>query len=119
VFKEGSTVGRVPRSGPAVGAPIAEYYGLERAGEHWLFYTAVEATNVAVDRDGNVRLTVPARQLFRTRPRTLQEAARLESAGMTKDVLVFTGRVEGDALDLSCSGVADACPDARMLFRRL
>ena len=102
----------------AGGRLIAEYYGLERTGEHGLFYTAVEATAVVTGPGGNVRLTVPARQLFRTRPRTLRDAARLESAGATKDELVLTGRIDKDVLEMMCSAAAGSCPDSRMTFRR-
>jgi hypothetical protein len=102
----------------AGGRLTAEYYGLERAGEHGLFYTAVEATEVATGPDGTVRLTVPPRRLFRARPRTLNDAARLESAGATKDELVLTGRINKDVLEMTCSGAAGSCPDSRMTFRR-
>jgi hypothetical protein len=102
----------------ADGRLVAEYFGLERMGEHGLFYTAVQARAVAVDADGNVRLTIPARRLFRTRPASLAEAAKLEAAGSTKDELALTGRRVANTLELSCSGPAGSCPDSRMVFRR-
>lgn len=100
------------------GRVSAQYFGLEREGEHGLFYTAVDVGALDVAADGTIRFIVPARTLYRTRPTTLADAARLESAGSTTDVLTFTGRVTGDILALTCAARAGACPAARLVFHR-
>ena len=74
----------------ADGTLVAEYFGLERGGDHGLFYTAVRTT-IEVVPDGTVRLTVPARRLFRTRPESVEHAAKLESAGRTAYELSLAG----------------------------
>lgn len=48
------------------------YFGLEREGEHGLFYTAVEMKNVKGRANGEVSFTVPARDLFHQRPKTFE-----------------------------------------------
>lgn len=103
----------------AEGQLVVHYFGLERAGDAGLFYSAVEATELKVDPDGTVRLTVPARRLFRKRPKSLDEAASLEQAGSTTFALSLSGRLTGENLELSCSAGGDSCPDSRMVFRRL
>ena len=102
----------------AGGQLVAEYFGLERSGEHGLFYTAVRAA-IEVAPDGTVRLTVPARQLFHKRPESLEQAAKLESAGRTAYELSLSGRVVGEELVMACSAGGSSCPDSRMGFRRV
>ena len=102
----------------AGGQLVAEYFGLERSGEHGLFYSAVSAT-IEVAPDGTVRLTVPARRLFQKRPESLERAAKLESAGRTAYELSLSGRVVGEELVMACSAGGASCPDSRMGFRRV
>lgn len=103
----------------ADGQLVVHYFGLERAGDVGLFYTAVEATGLNVDPDGTVRLTVPARRLFRKRPQSLEESRALEPAGSTAFELSFSGRLTDGNLVMSCSAGGDSCPDSRMVFQRL
>ena len=103
----------------ADGRVTARYFGLERTGEHGLYYTAVDVGPLQVAADGEVGFTVPARALFRTRPSTVEDAARLEPAGRTTDVLSFRGRRTGESLVLTCTSTPGACPDDRLAFRRL
>jgi hypothetical protein len=104
----------------ADGTLTAQYFGLEREGEHGLFYTAVEATAVAPTDTGGITLTVPSRQLYRTRPRSVTHARTLESAGQTREALVLSARLHADGtLVVACSAAPGACPDATMVFRRL
>jgi hypothetical protein len=95
----------------------AHYFGLEREGEHGLFYTAVDVGAVEIGADGTIRFVVPARTLYRTRPATLAAAGGLESAGSTKDALTFAGRLTDDTLTFTCTATRGACPDARLVFR--
>jgi hypothetical protein len=103
----------------ADGQLVVLYLGLERAGEHGLFYTAVEATGLKIDPDGTVHVTVPARRLFRKRAESLEEAAKLEPAGSTKFELSLSGRLSDESLVVSCSAADGSCPDSRMVFRRV
>jgi hypothetical protein len=103
----------------ADGQLVVHYFGLERAGDAGLFYTAVEAKGLKVEPDGTVRLTVPARRLFRKRPESLEESATLGPAGSTTFELSLSGRLTEENLDVSCSAGGDSCPDSRMVFRRL
>lgn len=103
----------------ADGRLTGQYFGLERTGDHGLFYTAVDLGAIAVAGGGGVRFSVPARTLYRSRPATLADAARLASAGRTSDVLAFSGRFTGNTLVLACTSGPGACPDARLVFRRL
>jgi hypothetical protein len=103
------------------GASLSGHYlGLEREGEHGLFYTAVEVTGLAVGSAGRISFVVPERELFHTRPPSVAAARqkRLESAGITRDALHFEGALEGKKLILGCTAQGGACPDATMVFRR-
>ena len=102
------------------GRAWAQYFGLERAGEHGLFYTAVDATQVGIASTGTLTLVVPARSLFRTRPRSVEDTARMPSAGITRYEMSLRGTLVSGALVVTCSAtVADTCPDSEMTFRRV
>jgi hypothetical protein len=91
------------------------YFGLEREGEHGLFYSLVALKNIQLT--GNkISFTVPERGLYSTRPTRIGEA--LESAGYTKDELHFEGAIEEGALSLRCSSTFASCPDSRVVFRK-
>jgi hypothetical protein len=93
------------------------YFGLEREGEHGLFYTAVEVTDLVVSLT-KVRFTVPARLLFCKRPASLQDKAPLPDCGMTREPLVYEGELKGNVLRLKCSA-AWGCPADELTFRRI
>lgn len=94
------------------------YYGLEREGEHGLFYTLVEVRNLKVDQAGLISFMVPERELFQQRPSTLAavERKRLPSSGITRDQISFRGSLEGRKLVLTCTA-GNSCPEHRMVFR--
>ena len=96
------------------------YYGLEREGEHGLFYTLVEITEVTVSPETELYFTVPARELFYARPKSLQDLAgkKLPSAGFTRDELHLRGRLKDGNLVLSCTSESGSCPENVMVFRR-
>jgi len=96
------------------------YYGLEREGEHGLFYTLVAVTEVKVSPDADLSFTVPARELFYKRPKSLQDikGKKLESAGFTRDELHIRGRLKDGNLALSCASESGSCPEKVMVFRR-
>lgn len=100
------------------GTPRAFYFGLEREGEHGLFYTATEVTELSLAEDGRVSFVVPARRLFARRPGTLADAERTpQGAGFTKLALQFRGRLRGGRLELECAG--SGCPATELAFDRL
>ena len=96
------------------------YHGLEREGEHGLFYTLVEVRSLKVGHDGLISFVVPERDLFRHRPSSWAAVRqkRSPSSGITRDELHFTGRLEASKLILSCTASGNSCPERRMVFGR-
>lgn len=92
--------------------------GLERTGEHGLFYYVVEAADFAVAPDGRISFTVGERVFFSTRP-PLSRLGSEGNAGMTRDKLRFQGKMERGTLVLECQGPPGACPDTVLRFKRL
>jgi len=94
------------------------YFGLEREGEHGLFYTLVEVADLKLGSDGDLSFTVAERDLFRERPKNLQEVKqkRLTSAGLTRDALYMQGRLREGNLILACTSKGHSCPEDVMLF---
>lgn len=95
------------------------YFGLEREGEHGLFYTAVETIDLKVSTDGELSFSVGERELFRERPHSLEDVTRRKSssAGLTRDALYLRGRIKDGALHLTCTANA-SCPEKDMVFRK-
>jgi hypothetical protein len=98
----------------------ALYHGLEREGEHGLFYSLVEVRDLQVNQSGLISFTVPERELFQQRPSTPSSvpSKHLPSSGITRDQLHFQGRMEGRTLVLTCTAEGNSCPEHRMVFRR-
>jgi hypothetical protein len=96
------------------------YSGLEREGEHGLFYTLVEMTNVKIGPEGELLFTVPAREMFSERPKNLQEVEhkKLRSAGFTRDELRMRGRLKTGTIILTCTSSSSSCPEDVMVFRK-
>ena len=93
--------------------------GLERAGEHGLFYYVVEVSDLAVAADGSVHFTVGPRTFFHKRPK-LSVPGVAGDAGGTKESMHFSGRIEGRELVLRCGKDPGlSCPDATLRFRKL
>jgi hypothetical protein len=90
--------------------------GLERAGEHGLYYYGVEVTDLSVAADGSVRFTVGPRTYFRKRPKLPGVAG---DAGGTKESMHFSGRLQGSELVLECRDAGASCPDSTLRFRKL
>jgi hypothetical protein len=91
--------------------------GLERAGEHGLFYYVAELTELSVAANGEIGFTVGARSFHRMRP-PLSGTATVGSSGHTVDRMRFHGRIEGADLVLKCQP-ADVCPDSTLRFERM
>lgn len=96
------------------------YFGLEREGEHGLFYTAVEIKDLKLIRGSEIYFTVPERTLFERRPKITQEPERrrMPSAGFTRDELKMEGVIQGEKLILHCKSEGKSCPDEVMTFEK-
>lgn len=106
----------IRRNGRSV---IGLYFGLEREGEHGLFYTATEVADLAIDDEGRLRFTVPERRLFAVRPLSIEDASVSRDAGRTRDELKMIGRITNGYLVLDCVSGRDVCPDGRLVFSRI
>jgi hypothetical protein len=109
----------IRRRGAAV---VGLYFGLEREGEHGLFYTATAVTGLSVDDQGTLSFIVPARHLFTERPASVEAASRKSgaSSGFTRAELKMRGRLRNGRLTLMC--VAEEprdCPDQELAFSRI
>jgi hypothetical protein len=102
------------------GSLVGLYHGLEREGEHGLFYTLTEVRDLKLSAEGELSFSVPARALFDRPPATLQEVEqkKLASSGFTRDELLMKGRLQGKTLSLSCTSQSISCPEDVMLFKR-
>jgi hypothetical protein len=92
--------------------------GLERAGEHGLFYYVVEVSDLSIAPDGSIRFTVGPRSYFRQRPKLSVLGAK-GNAGGTRESMRFSGRLEGSELVLQCKDPGLSCPDSTLRFKRL
>ena len=90
--------------------------GLERMGEHGLYYYVVEVESLEVTPGGAVRFAVGERTLFRRRPPLSRLGEIHDDAGLARDRLRFAGRLEALDLVLRCIG---SCPDTVMRFQRI
>jgi hypothetical protein len=96
------------------------YFGLEREGEHGLFYTLVELADLKFSSKSDLAFTVPERDLFYERPKSLQEVEqkRLASAGFTRDSLHMQGQLQEGSLILTCTSKGRSCPEDVMVFHK-
>lgn len=92
--------------------------GLERAGEHGLFYYVAELEGLEVSPDGGIRFEVGERSLFDRRP-ALSELGGKGDAGVVRDRMRFSGRLESGDLVLRCAGAGGSCPDSTLRFKRI
>lgn len=96
------------------------YHGLEREGEHGLFYSLVDIDSLAIREEGKISFIVPGRTFYAKRPMTKSdlEKAELQSSGNSKGTLKFAGGLAGDKLVLDCASDLGECPENKMVFRR-
>jgi hypothetical protein len=92
--------------------------GLERAGEHGLFYYVVEPADLAVAADGSISFTVGARTFFSKRP-PLSRLGGEGGSGASRERMRFQGRIAGADLVLKCEGPPGSCPDTILRFKRI
>lgn len=96
------------------------YFGLQREGEHGLFYTLVEMKDIEVSEGGKISFRIPERDIYRERPGSLQEIEEREwaSAGFTRVELEFRGQLKNGELVLNCIAEPIECPEEVMVFRK-
>ncbi|MFC1581088.1 cytochrome c oxidase assembly factor Coa1 family protein [Thermodesulfobacteriota bacterium] len=96
------------------------YFGLERTGDHGLYYTLVEIEDIALSRDGKIAFKVPARTLYPERPISLRDIEKQKNAhsGFTRIELLFQGQLENGELVLRCIAGPTDCPEDIMAFRK-
>jgi len=110
---EGETLVLEEVSGELTG----RYFGLEREGEHGLFYTATPVSRLVVD--GNfISFVVPGRKFYAVRPRSLQAAAALEGTGGTLGELRYAGYLSKGRLVLQCVSTDGRCPGDEIILER-
>ena len=92
--------------------------GLERAGEHGLFYYVVAVESLQVEPGGNLRFVVGERSLFSRRP-PLSTLLRTGDAGVNRYLMRFNGRLEAGDLVLRCVDPGGSCPDSTLRFKKV
>lgn len=96
------------------------YFGLERTGEHGLWYTSVEIQDVEVSEDGKITFIVPVRDLHRDRSGSLEDIEKVKNTptGFSRIELKFHGRLKNGDLILQCISEPSECPEDVMVFRK-
>jgi len=94
------------------------YLGLERVGEHGLFYSAVGMKDLAVVEDGEIRFTVPGRSFYVKRPMSLAKAKSLADNGGTRGEMRYHGRLVKTRLLLKCESNSGECPSETLEFQK-
>lgn len=92
--------------------------GLERAGEHGLFYYVIEIEKLAVTPDGSISFEIGERELFTKRP-VLSHLGGNGDGGFTRYRMRFSGRMVGEEIVLQCDDEDGSCPDSSLRFKRL
>lgn len=92
--------------------------GLERAGEHGLFYYIAALENLAVEPDGSLRFEIGERRFFRKRP-PLSQLGVVGDSGVARSRMRFSGRLAADDLVIRCEAEDGSCPDSTLRFSRI
>jgi hypothetical protein len=92
--------------------------GLERAGEHGLFYFVVEVQKLNISTESTISFVVGERSFFARRP-SLSVLDVTGDSGHARDLMRFEGRLDGADLVLRCSGSGGSCPAEIMRFKRV
>lgn len=92
--------------------------GLERAGEHGLFYYVVEVEKLSVTPDGSISFEIGERAFFTKRP-ALSLLGGNGDGGFARSRMHFSGRLVGEDIVLQCADEDGSCPDSTLRFKRL
>lgn len=92
--------------------------GLERAGEHGLFYYVVAVGNLAVESNGAIRFEIGERSFHHKRP-ALSHLSGQGNGGFARSRMRFAGRLEGGDLVLRCEDDDGSCPDSILRFKKI
>jgi len=98
----------------------AFYFGVEREGEHGLFYSVTEADGLSMDSNGRISFTVPVRRLYYKRPASLEAAKKSgdDSSGFTSYTLHMSGTLDNGRLVVRCGSQFGNCPDDQIVFKK-
>lgn len=98
------------------------YFGVERTGDHGLYFSVVEAQDVKVDDAGRLDFVVPAsRRYHGERPASLEAERRMPGAGSAGKRLEFSGELVGEELRMTCGEEFpgyENCPAPGLVFLR-
>lgn len=98
----------------------AVYFGVEREGEHGLFYSVTDVENLSMDSKGGISFTVPARRLYHERPASLEAAKkRGNDSGFTSYALHMSGTRDNSRLVVRCVSKFGNCPDDQIVFKKV
>jgi len=88
------------------------YFGVEREGEHGIFYSVVKLKNIIFTEDNKINFIVPERDLFSKRPKNINEATKNKenNNGFTRSTLQYSGTIRNDVLWLVCKTDYGNCP---------
>ena len=92
--------------------------GLERAGEHGLFYYVVKIEKLVVTPDGSISFEIGERELFTKRP-ALSHLGGNGDGGYARAHMRFSGRIVGEDIVLQCNDEDGSCPALTLRFKRL
>jgi len=92
--------------------------GLERAGEHGLFYYVVEIEQLSITPDGIISFEIGERDFFTKRP-SLSHLGGHGDGGASRLHMHFYGRIVGGDLVLQCEDEDGSCPDSKLHFKKL
>jgi hypothetical protein len=102
------------------GKLLGTYSGLERMGEHGLYYTFVDIDSIETKAGNGISFVIPARNFHAKRPKSKADLGKKEfqSAGHSNGRLRLTGALKEGRLVLECASATDECPEKRMVFRK-
>ena len=92
--------------------------GLERAGEHGLFYYVVAVGNLAVESNGDIRFEIGERSFHHKCP-ALSHLGGPGDGGFARSRMRFAGQLEGGDLVLRCEDDDGSCPDSILRFKKM
>jgi hypothetical protein len=92
--------------------------GLERAGEHGLFYYVVEVEKLTAAPDGSIGFEIGERSFF-TKRHALSRLGGNGDGGFARSRMRFSWRTVGEDIVLQCADEDGSCPESTLRFKRL
>lgn len=92
--------------------------GLERTGDHGLFYYVAQVEKLSVAPSGSISFEIGERSLFTKRP-GLSQLGGNGDGGFARSRMRFSGQIESGDLVLECASADGSCPDSTLRFKRM